>query len=78
MVALCMLDVDYVQKAFDLICFVPGNLDGNENCNCCEPAHGVLPLGTENKLSELHAYFERLVYFLYNYSLLIFFLQELD
>uniref|UniRef100_A0A914WU39 MULE transposase domain-containing protein n=1 Tax=Plectus sambesii TaxID=2011161 RepID=A0A914WU39_9BILA len=60
MVALCMLNVDHVLKAFKLVCTVPLELDGNEECPCRDIPHAPLPLGTEDKLGDLRAYFEKL------------------
>uniref|UniRef100_A0A914X5W3 MULE transposase domain-containing protein n=1 Tax=Plectus sambesii TaxID=2011161 RepID=A0A914X5W3_9BILA len=34
MVALCMLNVDHMLKAFELVCTVPSELDGNQECPC--------------------------------------------
>uniref|UniRef100_A0A914XAR0 Uncharacterized protein n=1 Tax=Plectus sambesii TaxID=2011161 RepID=A0A914XAR0_9BILA len=59
MVALCMLPANYILKAFELVCFVPSDLDGNENCKCHDTPHPPLLLGTEGKLEGLHAYFEK-------------------
>uniref|UniRef100_A0A914UJ40 Uncharacterized protein n=1 Tax=Plectus sambesii TaxID=2011161 RepID=A0A914UJ40_9BILA len=59
MVALCMLSVDHVLKAFKLVCTVPLELDGNEECPCRDTPHAPLPLGMEDKLSSLRAYFEK-------------------
>uniref|UniRef100_A0A914WJM4 Integrase zinc-binding domain-containing protein n=1 Tax=Plectus sambesii TaxID=2011161 RepID=A0A914WJM4_9BILA len=59
MVALCMLPSDYILKAFELVCVVPSNLDGNENCECRDTPHPPLLLGTEGKLEGLRAYFEK-------------------
>uniref|UniRef100_A0A914XKZ8 MULE transposase domain-containing protein n=1 Tax=Plectus sambesii TaxID=2011161 RepID=A0A914XKZ8_9BILA len=44
MVALCMLNVDHVLKAFKLVCTVPSELDGNEECPCRDTPHPALPL----------------------------------
>uniref|UniRef100_A0A914XFB3 MULE transposase domain-containing protein n=1 Tax=Plectus sambesii TaxID=2011161 RepID=A0A914XFB3_9BILA len=59
LVALCMLPANYVLKAFELVCIVPSDLDGNENCECRDTPHPPLLLGTEGKLEGLRAYFEK-------------------
>uniref|UniRef100_A0A914VP15 Uncharacterized protein n=1 Tax=Plectus sambesii TaxID=2011161 RepID=A0A914VP15_9BILA len=61
-VALCMLSPDHIAKALELVCIVLGDLDGNEECACRDPAHPALPLGTETKLDMLRFYFEKLVF----------------
>uniref|UniRef100_A0A914XM61 Uncharacterized protein n=1 Tax=Plectus sambesii TaxID=2011161 RepID=A0A914XM61_9BILA len=59
MVALCMLPPDYIAKAFELVCTVPEDLDGNEECPCRDPTHPALALGTAAKLETLRSYFEK-------------------
>uniref|UniRef100_A0A914UZN6 MULE transposase domain-containing protein n=1 Tax=Plectus sambesii TaxID=2011161 RepID=A0A914UZN6_9BILA len=39
MVALCMLSTDHILKAFELVCVVPSDLDGSENCECRDTPH---------------------------------------